>query len=87
MTTPLSVSSNIAIPTKQQGRRLLDTWRKQSLIDEQAVLFDVLDTPGEEEYECVIILALKPPPLFVRLYAASTQFICRFLTFLIYNFS
>jgi hypothetical protein len=47
----MTVSPNIPIPTIQQCRRLLGTYRKQSLIDEEVALLDVLDTAG---YECVI---------------------------------
>lgn len=32
-----------------------DSYRKQTLIDDEVALLDVLDTAGQEEYRCVTI--------------------------------
>jgi hypothetical protein len=32
---------------------MIDSYRKQCLIDDEVVCLDVLDTAGQEEYSCV----------------------------------
>jgi hypothetical protein len=32
----------------------IDTYRKQAVIDDEVMLFDILDTPGQEPYASVL---------------------------------
>ena len=48
-------------PTGKQPQHLLDSYRKQCVIDEEVALLDVLDTAGQEEYGCVFFCAITSP--------------------------
>jgi len=46
---------------RQTPQHLLDSYRKQCVIDEEVALLDVLDTAGQEEYGCVFFFAITSP--------------------------